>query len=148
MEVVILEDNRLQAEYLVENLEKIGVNPRLIETEFEFREQLESFVASPPEVFILDAMVRWTNPSRNMPLPPKDVISNNYHRAGVRLLELIRDAGVQSDVILYTVLAKEDLNISELENVYYVAKDADPSGMLSILKNLRQKKIDLGFECD
>ena len=75
MRILIVEDNRTQADRLARELNASLPDAVIanIETEHEFREQLDDLVKTPPDIVIIDVMLRWTFPSLDMPERPPDV---------------------------------------------------------------------------
>jgi DNA-binding NarL/FixJ family response regulator len=113
MNILLLEDDHLQAEQVESDLR--GEFPRsqltieLIKTEYEFRNRLKTILLRQPDVIILDIMVRWHNPVRNIPNPPEEVIREKHFRAGLRCLRLLAEIAPAIPVILYSVLDIDDL---------------------------------------
>src|ERR1043165_3105921 len=95
MRVVIVEDDYLQAEWIRELFkEQVGVDDcdiDMIATEIEFRRQMPRFRASPPDLFLMDVMLRWTDPEPEQEVPPEEVKKEGYFRAGLRCEQLLRE---------------------------------------------------------
>ena len=76
-------------------------------TEAEFVSAFEALAADPPDFAILDRMLRWASPSRDMVAPPED--SRDPEAAGVRCALRLRDdvRTRGTHVILYSVLGDD-----------------------------------------
>jgi DNA-binding response OmpR family regulator len=110
MNIVLLEDDGLYTQWLATELEKaFGERPLEIATEREFRTRFADFERSVPHLFIIDVMVRWTDPAPNMSPPPED--ARDHHRAGIRCLKLLRESEATRSVpvFLLSALDEDDL---------------------------------------
>lgn len=141
MKIVLLEDDYLQAEAIREDISREIPDAELVEnsTEQEFQERLDNFKKNPPDVVILDVMVRWTDPSEQAKRAPANVGSEGFMRAGLRCAKQIRELGNGIPVILYTILdpidLKEEMSGLDLE---LVTKDPRNTSLLEALNRLRQ----------
>ncbi len=148
MKIVIVEDDYLQAEWLQGILKEQFLHCKVqqISTELDFRNALVRLREAPPDLVILDVMLRWTDPAPYMIGAPADVRASGFFRAGFRCERLLRQfpetAGVP--VILYTVLEEEDflrkdfgIDLLKLPaNTLYVSKESDPTKLLEIIKEI------------
>jgi CheY-like chemotaxis protein len=149
MRILLIEDNRLQAEYIERTLESGFVRLSLgrISTEHEFRSEASKIAEDPPDVILLDVMLRWTDPAPESEMPPRpdDVVAGGSQRAGLRCLRVLSsDARLATiPVILYTVLARADLE-GEMENsvkVEYLPKEAEAQSLIEkITQVLRDRR--------
>ncbi|MFM9961456.1 MAG: hypothetical protein ACKV2Q_09535 [Planctomycetaceae bacterium] len=140
MRILLVEDDYLQADWLQPQFEREypGVAVDCISTELEFRERLDEIVEHPPDVVIIDVMIRWTDPGPNMQRPPEKMAYDGPYRAGLRCQELLAERLPEIPVIFYTVLEQIDLDdeLSTMrENVVYLRKDAETE---SFFQQLRQ----------
>lgn len=91
--VILVEDDHLQAQAITTVLKEHF--PDLVEqhvsTEQEFCGKLSHIRGNPPDVIIINEMLRWTNPSPNMPTMPQEVIRGGYHNAGRRCERRLRE---------------------------------------------------------
>ena len=80
---------------------------------------------NPPHVAVLDNMLRWANPAADMPLPPAEVTSSSEAglRCANRLLSDHRTRDVK--VLLYSLLAKDDLGERPPEAADCLIKELD-----------------------
>lgn len=118
--ILLVEDDYLQAQAITKVLKEHF--PELIakhvNTEHDFCRELSHIRGDPPDVVIIDVMLRWTDPSPNMPTMPQEVIQGGYHNAGLRCERRLRELPetANTPVILYTVLAEADLT-AELKHI-------------------------------
>jgi CheY-like chemotaxis protein len=140
MRILIVEDDYLQANWIHRTIQQALPGSRIdrISTELGFRSNLSDIASNPPNVIILDVMLRWTDPQPEMIPPPDDVREGQFFSAGFRCQRLLaKDHRTKNiPVILYTVLERLDLH-NELrdlpDNVYYLAKDPEPDSLISLI---------------
>ncbi|MGB8508129.1 MAG: hypothetical protein WCD76_06980 [Pyrinomonadaceae bacterium] len=131
LNILVVEDDDIQAKQILGQLRKQFPRDHVsaISTEHQFRAALPNIADRPPDVVVMDVMLRWTDPSRNMPPRDEDVRREGPNRAGFRCKNLLA-AGERTrnvPVILYTVLEREDIS-HELHHEgsdIYLLKDAD-----------------------
>lgn len=153
MTIWIVEDDELQLSWLKGLLETEvpGARIRKISTELEFRNALEDLKGDPPDLIILDIMLRWTDPAPDMIPAPAEVRENQFFRAGIRCERLLRqDPRTQEvPVILYTVLEEGDLQQADfdidLHNLHkktrYINKASDPSQLLAAVRSALSEAV-------
>ncbi len=117
-QVLILEDDAtmhsLLESIISKNLSDL-TSVQIIETEADFRlKWMPAFTldrSKKPDIFIIDIMLRWTDPNPEQPPRPPDVIEGGFMRAGLRCLRLIRQHPTLSNVpvIILTTLTKKNL---------------------------------------
>lgn len=131
MYFLIVEDDKLQFSF-IKNAIKQGrhfSNSRVerIATESEFIDKLDSIATDRPDVILLDIMLRWTDPSPQMTLPPPEIAEQGFFRAGVRCEQrLAADPRTRNiPVIVYSILEKKDFEgqIRPRPEVRYLEKD-------------------------
>ena len=114
--IVVVEDDYLQRDWISSLLQKELPRARIeqIRSESEFRGRLADWRTDPPAAFIVDVMLCWAQPSRNIPDPPEEVAQDGFYTAGIRCRALLgADGRLQHvPVLLYTVLDKGDLEKS------------------------------------
>ena len=120
-QILILEDDNsmllLLEDIVKRNLTDLCPNVELIETESEFilnwMPEFEQGKRKKPDVFVIDVMLRWTDPAPNQPPRSPEAIEGGFMRAGLRCLDQIkqRRALSRSHVILLTALTKKDLDV-------------------------------------
>jgi CheY-like chemotaxis protein len=132
MKILLVEDDHFQAEQIRSALEESfsKLSFEKVDSEHEFYSKLGDIERNPPDVIIMDVMLRWTHPSRDMPDPPEEVLAEKHYRAGFRCLKRLaeREATKRIGVILYTVLESGDID-KDLKtlpsNVIYLRKEAN-----------------------
>ncbi|HYU30914.1 MAG TPA: hypothetical protein VEW48_02020 [Thermoanaerobaculia bacterium] len=145
MRVLIVEDDYLQADWLGEILREQleGVEIEHIRSEQKFYDWLESSKGSPPDLIILDVMLRWTDPGSGISAP-EEVRTGGYYRAGLRCEKLLRqlEESRSTPVILYTVLEALDLG-DDIDKISaksaYLGKSSDPSPLVEIARRLLRR---------
>ena len=143
MHILIIEDDYLQADLIEEALRQEPVislaTIERISTESQFHAEFERIAKNPPDVIIMDVMLRWADPSPNMEQPSAEIIKEGIGRAGLRNEKLLnqdpRTRGIP--VIIYTILEDIDLEMTGRPRVNYLAKD-------SRLEPLVQMTLTLG----
>ena len=113
------------------------------ETEYDFRNMLSTVESIMPDVILLDIMLRWTNPSPNMPEYPEEVKEEGFYTAGFRCQKILSSNSklMHIPIIFYTVLDRVDLQdkLKEVpKTVTLLTKDI--SSLLSQLKGLKSKR--------
>jgi hypothetical protein len=143
MRIVSLEDDEPFWDTLIDALVAAFPHAEIIwvRTEFEFCEKKQDFAENPPDIFLLDVMVKWADAAEIMPPPPREVKEQGYYRAGLRcrsrLLEDARTARIP--VILFTVLERSDIErvIGQLpENTSFVGKSGDFQELIATINEL------------
>jgi len=90
MTIVLVED--FEQDWMIKHLEEtFEVRVRLIKTESEFRGQLDQIDLNPPQAFIIDMILPWTEPAPGQPRAPKDVKAGGKERAGFRCQRLLAE---------------------------------------------------------
>lgn len=142
MRVVLVEDDYLQAElietWLSDTWPKIEIER--IETEAEFRSQIQALSSHPPDVVIMDLLLRWSDPSPDFEPPPDKVKAEGFYRAGLRCVELLRKNGARHiPVILYSILEQRDIEdeLSELRpQVRFLPKSFESAHLIRLVGSL------------
>jgi len=143
LDILVVEDDWLLAEHLLgefrEHLHSVRV--RCVGTESEFYELLPAIRATPPDLIILDIMLRWADPSEKMPEPPDEARSSGPWRAGLRCYAALQATTEtqRTPTIFYSVLERAD--VSELvhslpPHVLFLQKRADTSELLTYIRSL------------
>jgi CheY-like chemotaxis protein len=142
--ILIVEDDPLQMEFIVPELQNAfcGTEIKLLKTEHQFRVALEEIAKNPPDVAIIDVMLRWTDPVPNQPPAPEDVREGGHYQAGLRCAALLRryETTRAIPVILYTVLEEADLlhDLRELNNVRLLTKESDIGPLIEMIGQVTQ----------
>jgi len=129
---VIVEDDHLQKGPLEANLQAAfaGAQITTFISEHQFSENIHTLQNSPPDLILMDVMLRWTIPSPNSPAPPAEVAEGGYYRAGLRCANLLlaNERLREVPVVLYTILEQADLERDGNRlpaNCSYVGKSGD-----------------------
>lgn len=144
MEILLVEDDFIQSEYIRNELNENGeleiTNFDVIETELEFRERFPEIAMNGVDIVIMDIMLRWAFPSRDPKRPPKDIEESGFYRAGIRCIKMLRDDQRTRDipVIVYSILDEETLKVDlmDFKNVKYVYKDFLGKNLANAIRSL------------
>jgi DNA-binding NarL/FixJ family response regulator len=134
---LLLEDNWQHAETLKVWLEAefLGADVRVMDTAKEFQHGLDAIAADPPDVIILDMMVRYTDADDADSITgSKD---EDFFTAGARCYDLLASRNLAARAILYSVIDKDDLR-KELAHLVkaHVQKREDKGDLLAKIKCL------------
>lgn len=147
MYILIVEDDYLQAELIEEALRQEAALAPLeferLSTESQFNERFEKLAANPPDLIIMDIMLRWTDPAPDMKAPPSDIEKDGYYRAGLRIEKLLaQDPRTRSvPIILYTILEDIDLEVElKEERLHYLPKDSKLGPLVEKIRSLIENK--------
>ena len=135
LRILLLEDDFLQRDSIRKALEQ-NFEGAVVDTEAsesEFHRNFEAIASNPPDIAVLDVMLRWANPSPDAPSPPTEAWEPQ--QAGLRCARLLKQDLRTSrvSVILYT--AFNPLNFCDLEL---------PTGAIWLTKEL---SLDQLIEC-
>jgi CheY-like chemotaxis protein len=141
--ILIVEDDHLQEGPFEEYLQDAfpGAVIETVPTEKDFRQRLAGLREHPPDVVVMDVMLRWDFPRRDAVPPPEDVRDGGYHWAGVRCAELMAadPALRRTPVVFCTIVERADLERdgrSLPANSRYVRKSADLDGLTRVIRTL------------
>ena len=153
MRIVLLEDDPHQSKWIQEQIQRAYSDAEftVIATEVEFVRSLHSgvFREAPPVAFVLDIMVRWTDPSPKIEEPPADVQFEGFYRAGIRCLRRLRKNHELSKVpvVLFTILDSTDLDHDlmplKAEGLEFtlIRKEHSTPKLLKAIENARCSKM-------
>ena len=144
MIIICVEDDHLQFDSISKKIRQAfpGVTIEGIKTEKDFRDKMADFARKPPDVFIIDVMLRWTDPSPKMELAPKEVAEGGFFKAGLRCLQRLvsQEETKNIPVIFYTVLEKNNLE-EDLKHIYgkfdFLEKDSDLSSLIQLIRKIK-----------
>lgn len=143
MRILIVEDDHLQEGPFEEHLQDAFPDAQIdtVPTEKDFRHRLPQLQAQPPDVVVMDVMLRWDFPRRGAPPPPEDVQEGGYHWAGVRCAELMAadPALRRTPVVFCTIVERADLERDGRTlppNSRYVRKSADLDGLTRTIRGV------------
>ncbi len=111
MKIIVVEDDFPELEFLTTHLSDQfpGVDIVTFETESAFSNAMSMIRENPPQVVIIDIMLRWTDLAQE--LVPRDHFGEGYQRAGIRFQELLASfpETVGVPIIFYSVLERADV---------------------------------------
>lgn len=143
LRILIVEDDHLQEGPFEEQLQDAFPDARIetVPTEKEFRQRLAGYRARPPDVVIMDVMLRWDFPTRDAQPPPADVVEGGYHWAGLRCAELMAaDPRLRrTPVVFCTIVERSDLERDGRalpRNSRYVRKSSDLEVLTRIVRDV------------
>lgn len=135
---VVLEDDWQQAESIKEWLESEFSDAKVsvIDTAKKFQRMLPDFKKTPPDVFILDMMVRYTDPDDEELRTDND--QDDFLTAGARCHEELRRLGLEGRSLIYSVTDKDDLAMAKLEYLadIHIQKGGDKATLLDAIRKL------------
>ena len=144
MKILLVEDEFIQANTICNDLKSHfpSIDVDRIKTESEFRTRFSSIASNPPDLVILDIMLKWTDPQPNIDYPDEVKIGGAY-RAGLRCLKILiqdeRTSGIP--VILYSNLDWVNLGDefkSLPPNVVFSGKKTDANRFIDLVRSLLQ----------
>lgn len=114
MKALLLEDDTEQFVAVSKRLAEAfsGIQIQRISTESEFGRTFEKIASNPPDVIIVDVMLRWCDASSEyIPMPPEIRADNGHYRAGFRCaLHLANDPRTCTiPIFIYSVLDQTDV---------------------------------------
>lgn len=143
--ILIVEDDYLQAE-LIENalrrepeFTQDAAEIERLSTEKQFHLQFEAMASNPPDVIVMDVMLRWDDPAPNMEPPPPEIKKEGFYRAGLRNERMLTQDPRTSNipVVLYTLIADIDLEgIPGRPGVSYLPKDSRLDPLVQLIRSL------------
>jgi DNA-binding NarL/FixJ family response regulator len=141
--ILIVEDDPWQMDAIVASLAQSFPTAELLQlsTEREFCTAFDDLRLSPPDLVLMDVMLRWTKPSRHIAEPPEGVRSGGFRRAGFRCVARLQDAGETAHVpvVLYSVVDRADIQ-DDLRHtpshVIYLHKDGDDKQLVRHLRSV------------
>ncbi len=144
--ILIVEDDNMQLDMIQEVLFRTFSDVQFsdIQTEHEFYTEIPTILASPPDLILMDLMLRWTHPVPQMPAMPDDVKTEGYYRAGIRCIRKIMAASSKEPppILLFTVLADDDvardLEALKQEGNVHVAYLQKTAPVADLIKGIRE----------
>ncbi len=136
LKVLLLEDDHIQRANVRQAIEDaIEAEVFTKNTEWEFKRDFELIATNPPQVAVLDIMLRWANPAPEIPKAP-DEVTSHPELAGLRCASLLLGDRRTQDVkvILYSVLAKDDLSEAPPPGADCLVKELDYQNLVDKLK--------------
>jgi CheY-like chemotaxis protein len=150
MYILVVEDDKLQYEwldrFLRENKSLNVTRLERIKTEKEFADRFEEIASNPPNVILLDVMLRWADPSPDLTPPPPEVEKEGFFRAGLRCEQKLAadDRTKNIPIIIYSVLESEDLGRDRPDrpNVKFLEKDFQVRAIESAIREMTDPELE------
>ena len=139
LRILLVEDDYMQRQSIQDaleaNLEGVAVETKA--SEWEFLSDFEAIASNPPDIAVLDVMLRWANLSRDAPDPPAGQWEPQLAglRCAQRLHDDARTGGVR--VILYTVFDLGNMHDVILpEGTIWLTKELSVQELVDTIKRL------------
>jgi len=153
MHVLVVEDDHTQADSIERALRRNfrDIDMLRISTENQFRDEFSLVRQKPPDLILLDIMLRWAEPAPEMPIPPVDVQREGFYRGGLRCLKMILEAEEtrRVPVILYSVIYRDAIR-ADLEglpyHVLYVQKGSTETSLVRNFRSILQGAGEIKLE--
>ncbi len=121
MTVLILEDDAVQAGALAERIIRdLDAKVDAIATELEFWRRIRTEEGISADVAVVDMMLRWTDPSPDMEMPPDDIIREGFFTAGLRCCRELRKRNIRC--VIFTALDPGKIPLREDERISIINK--------------------------
>src|SRR5262249_54361166 len=150
--IVLVEDNPDWLELATSELQKEwpACEVDSVTTESQFMERFKSWERDPPDVFIMDIMIPWADPARDMPKPPNEVQEHGFARAGLRChSRLTANERLQKvPVVFWTIVELTDLRreAGVTRSMICVRKEEHLAGLLRRVREVLPAPHGLGIE--
>jgi CheY-like chemotaxis protein len=149
LEVWHIEDNEYAVEMVGEALAALSIQlgftlrNRQFLTESNFQSEFVILrKGTPPDLVIIDQMIKWADPALDLPQATEEVRREGYLRAGFRAFEAIRGAWPDIPVIFYSEIDEKSIQ-SELQSytmttrrVSVLTKDAEGRRLSNEIRKL------------
>ena len=139
LRILLVEDDFLQRDSIRKALEQnfVGAAVDARASESEFLRDFEAIASNPPDIAVIDVMLRWANPSRDAPEPPAEPWEPQ--RAGLRCAQRLHDDDRTSGakIILYTVFDRVNMDdVQPPEGAIWLTKKLSFQELIETVKGL------------
>jgi len=141
--ILVVEDEYLMRDWICGHLRQAFGNATIdeIPTELDFQKKFEEIAADIPDIVIMDMLLAWTSPRRDLEEPPERVRREGIFTAGLRCKELLdqHDKTRSIPVLFYTVLSGDDLSAhlgGQIKGLTYLQKDSNPEVLIDRIREL------------
>lgn len=149
LNIVLIDGDPLQRGAIIDYLaERRQVEVTEIDTEHGFREALPGLIEQPPDMFIMELLMRWADPIPGAPPVPEDVREGGHFRAGQRIVRLLVESPISHvPVIVSSVLDGEDVMNGGMESLaqhphcIYIKKVMGMEQLVGYVGTLAPKKV-------
>lgn len=134
--ILLVEDNQVIGETIFTRLSSLGTVGWLI-SERDFLGESDTLLREPPDVAVIDVMLRWdyARPDRQPMAKDQDL-----YTAGIRCAKKLQNTPETAHVpvILYTVIGKGELqdHLRELPDVIYLQKEPELTPLVEMVKKV------------
>ena len=132
--ILIIEDDKYQAEELERCLKPLGVFVHHVSTELQFRKHLEETGQLTYGLAIVDMMLRWTDPAPDMEDPPPEIIREGFYTAGLRCCRELAKRKVRC--LIFTALDPAKIPLRPGESFEIINKSTGYAAMADRVKQL------------
>lgn len=136
MDILIVEDDHVQSEELKRSLSKVfrGTKIRTISSESGFLSAFSTIIADPPDIAILDVMLRWAMPGESV-AGRENLQPGNPMLAGVRCLELLQANEFTRRVpVILTSIGEAPSRLPM--GVLYLPKSGNPDQLILAIRSI------------
>jgi len=126
--LLIVEDDKIQADQLGRQIEILGWAVDHISTEVEFRKRVRQPEITSYSLAVVDMMLRWTDPAPEMEPPTPEIILEGFYTAGLRCCRELFARGVRC--IIYTALDPAKIRLRPGEDFLIINKSAGAARLL------------------
>ncbi len=139
MRILIIEDDAPYGDDLCNSFEARMPDAEILwlTSERDFVEQLDEIEKQPHDVALIDVMLRWDVPRRDLKAPE----TVDIYKAGIRCMQKLKGNPKTADmpIILYSIVAATD--VTQLlpttpEGVVYMQKTSDFSKVMSLVRDV------------
>jgi CheY-like chemotaxis protein len=113
---------------------------QILRTESAFESAFDDIAQQPPDVVVMDVMLRWDDPGPRLRNAPEEVRRDGIYRAGLRCVRrLANDSRTQAiPVVLYTVLEYHDLanDLPMAPSVVHLRKDSNLQPLIRMIRSI------------
>jgi len=139
MRALLLEDDTVQFEEVRDQLiaHFRGIEIQRFSTESEFRRKFEEIALNPPDVVVIDVMLRWTDAgSEYLPMPLEIRADHGHFRAGIRCATMLATDPRTCEVptIICSVLERADVPPLPV-GVVYVHKESSAENLIRSIRS-------------
>ena len=131
--VLIIEDDKIQADELKRRLEQAGFKVRHISTELQFQKFVKEPGVATYDIAVVDMMLRWTDPSPEMEMPSDEILAEGFYVAGLRCSRTLKQHGVRA--LIFTALDPARVPLAKGEDFPVINKSRGYDALIEILQS-------------
>jgi CheY-like chemotaxis protein len=139
--ILMIEDNFTTGQPLLDRIEVVFGKQRWLKSESDFRLAFDELTSKPPQVAVIDVMLKWDIPRREEEKRRQPADAQPMHEAGLRCARMLltNPATQRIAIILYSNIDREDLSehVKRLPgNVSYLQKVPDPDTLIDAIRSV------------